>query len=87
MIASVVQSTMYLNPVWDALSDEAKSEIVSEWAALIRSEPERAANLIIHDIAERPGFAEAWSRLTEQGQIGRRNCFTYLVAEAEPSSA
>lgn len=90
MIASVVQSSRYLDITWDALTDEAKKQIITDWAKLIESDPEQAANLIICDIAMRPGLAEAWSKLSSEGaQLGRHNCFTYLVTlvtEAEPSA-
>lgn len=74
-IGAVMQSTMYINPVWDSMTHEEEELILREWTVIIKQHPNRSVDHIIKDIIQRPILAEAWAKLGKQGQTRRRYVF------------
>lgn len=79
-IASVMQSTIHISLVWDAMTREEEERIVHEWATIIRNHPDDvdAVEHIIMDIKQRPNLAEAWAKLEDQG-LNRRYVFEGVI--------
>jgi hypothetical protein len=71
-ISSVVQSTALVYLPWDALPDHEKERIRRRGAALIDTDPRRAADHIVQDIAAHPALGSAWQQLGPRGRDSRK---------------
>lgn len=83
LIASMMQGTKEVNPVWDTLPPEEIANFLTRWRLAISDSPDDAPIKIINSIANHPHLSAAWRSLDPDIHQKRANAIRLIIAAIE----